>query len=352
MPEVTLLQVLIPILGIVLVVVTLYDLAATVIGTGRGAGPLTGPVARRIWAVLLGIHKRTPHPVMLRRGGPSILVTLFVIWVTLLVLGWSMVFGAQTAVYAFDSDEPLSFVGKLYYAAAIVLGRGSTAGRPADDFWQALEEIAGATGILLLTLSIAYFIPVVQAVVRKREVALYITSLGETPEKILNNAWNGRDLGDLHLHIVALTPMIAGIAQRHLAYPIVHYFHSSELDTAIAPAVVALDEVLTMNARVVDEEHRMPESATLPLRRAITNLLETLDTTFIAAVDDGVELERMERLRESGLPVVDKLPEDPTEEAAARRRLLRGYLEHDGWQTSDVLPPTESETREDETEAA
>lgn len=345
---------LLSILGGCLVVVTLYDLAATVIGVGRGAGPITAPVAKRIWGALLKIHEGSRHPKMLRRSGPSILVTIFVMWVSLLILGWSMVFGASDAVIDVDADEPLAFLGKLYFAAATVIGRGTTTGRPSGDLWQALEEVAGVSGILLLSLAIAYIIPVIQAVVAKRQIALYIWSLGETPEQMLENAWNGSNLGDLDLHLVALTPMVTGLAQRHLAYPIVHYFHSSELETAIGPAIVALDEMLTLNERVVHPDHRMPNSATIPLRNAITHFLNTLDTIFIEGVEGEIAVTSIDKIRRTGVPVTDDLPEDPLKETSARRRLLRGYLAHDGWHENELLPgngaPARGEGTEEEEE--
>lgn len=338
-----------PVVGGILVVVTLYDLAATVIGTGRGAGPLTGPVAERLWQGMLAIHQRTRHPTTLRRTGPSILVFIFVFWVSSLILGWAMVFGARESVFEVDTDQPLGFLGKVYFAAMTILGRGSSAGRPSTDSWQFLEMVAGVTGILLLSLAIAYFIPVVQAVVFKRKVALYITSLGESPEEILDTAWNGRDLGEFHLHLLALTPMITDLSQRYLAYPIVHYFHSSERATALGPSLVALDEVLTTNARLIHPKARVPDFATVPLRRAITALLQTLDVQFVEAVDADVDTKALDNLRSSGVPVVDELPDDPFSETTERRRLLRGYLEHDGWRDTGLLPRSaEQEARDRE----
>ncbi|MDX1620162.1 MAG: hypothetical protein R3320_04175 [Nitriliruptorales bacterium] len=349
------LEIIQPLVGVVIVAVTIYDLAATVIGASRGAGPISGRVAARLWHWLLKIHQRGEgHPVMLRRSGPSILALIFILWVALLIVGWAMVFGGANTVVSIDSEEPLAFLGKVYFAAATIIGRGTTAGRPQGELWEFMEVVAGVSGIALLSLSIAYVIPVVQAVVNKRQVALYISSLGETPEKILDHCWNGSDLADLNLHVIALTPMVAGLAERHLAFPIVHYFHSSERATAIGPAIVSLDEVLTMNARVIDAEHRVSESATIPLRQAITHFLDTLDTSFIDAVDEDVDITAIERLEEAGVPVADELPEDPFSETAERRQLLRGYLEHDGWGHLDLLPRAGrgSDTREHETEAA
>ncbi|MDX1658748.1 MAG: hypothetical protein R3343_08010 [Nitriliruptorales bacterium] len=344
-----------PLVGAALVVVALYDLASTVIGASRGAGPISGRVAAGIWHLLLKIHRRGEgHPVMLRRSGPSILLVIIVLWVTMLIIGWAMIFGGSNSLLQVDTDEPLAFLGKVYFAAATILGRGSSNARPQGDFWDFMEALSGLTGIALLSLSIAYVIPVVQAVVTKRKVALYISSLGETPEKILDHAWNGRDLADLNLHIIALTPMVADLAERHLAYPVVHYFHSSEQSTAIGPAIVSLDEVLTINARVVDTEHRVSDSATIPLRQAITHFLDTLEFGFIDPVDEHVDIAAVDRLEEAGVPVVEELPEDPFSETADRRQLLRGYLEHDGWHMLDLLPRAgeEHETREHETEAA
>ena len=60
-------------------------------------------------------------------------------------------------------------------------------------------------------------------------------SFGETPADILGNAWNGNTFEPLTIHLANLAPSLSRLAQQHMAYPILHYFHSAERSLALAP---------------------------------------------------------------------------------------------------------------------
>ncbi len=172
-------------------------------------------------------------------------------------------------------------------------------------------------------------------------------ALGSDASDVLRRCWDGKDFGDLDLHLIALTPKIAGLAERHLAYPVVHYFHSGARSTALGPAIVTLDEILTLNEHAVEEEHRIGPSVVEPLRAAITTFLDTLETAFIGAAEADIKAQELDDLRDDGVPVVDEdaMPGD-LDYVQERRRLLRGYLEEDGWSDAGLLP------REDDPDAA
>lgn len=326
--------------GVLLIVVALLDLLATAVSVGHGAGPIAGRIAHGIWNVLLSIHRRRSSPRLLLVGGPLILVTIILVWVGMLILGWSLVFGAPETLLTVRDDTPVPVLGRLRYAASIVIGRGTSSVQPTGAIYEVLEPIAAMTGLTVLSLSIAYVLPVVQGVVAKRALALYMTTLGRTPAEVLRNAWNGEDLGQLDLHLIALAPRVAQVAQNHLAYPIVHFFHSDRRATALGPAIVALDEAMTAHT-MIQGDVATDTTATQPLRNAIDDFLHTLRFAFIQPadlpLDEGDERLAATRrsLREAGLPVEAEASYAVTEDEITRNRLLRGYLTHDGWEGAD-----------------
>lgn len=329
-------------LGAALIVFTLVDLLGTAVSVGHGAGPLTGRLARAIWSLLLRAHQRVRNDRLLVAGGPIILVLIISVWVVLLIIGWSIVFGQPDTLLAMEDGKPVPALGRLRYAATIVIGRGSSVIQPVGGIHELLEPVAAMTGLTALSLSIAYVLPVVQGVVAKRSLSLYMTTLGRTPHEVLRRAWNGQDLGQLDLHLIALAPRVSQVAQSHLAYPVIHYFHSSDRETALGPSIVALDEALTAHGMLRDEV-AMDPTATEPLRAAIDDFLDTLRYAFIqpADVDVGPGDERMtrtrEQLRDAGLPLDDEARHELSERDVARNRLLRGYLLDDGWADADAL---------------
>ncbi len=323
-------------LGIALIAIALVDLLTTAVSVGHGAGPVSGPLARGAWKMLRGIRRRMGSDRLLVAGGPIILLLIMSVWIVLLITGWALVFGRPETLVAIEDGTPVPALGSVRYATSIVLGRGSSVVAPTMGIYEILEPIAAITGLTTLSLSIAYVLPVVRGVVAKRSVALYISTLGRTPHEVLARAWNGEDLGQLDLHLFDLAPRVAEVAQSHLAYPVIHYFHSSDRRTALGPSLVTIDQALAAHA-MLNDEVAMDPTATEPLRAVIGDFLTTLHLAFIepAEVDLGPGDDRMtrtrDRLREAGLPVDTAAQRELSEDDVDRNRLLRGYLSHDGW---------------------
>lgn len=334
--------VLIALLGGALVVFTLFDLVVTTLSAGRGAGPLTGRIAHPTWRLLLRAQRTFGSARPLVAGGPLILGTVVMHWVLLLIAGWSLVFGSPEVLRAVGDGSSVPVLTRMRYAASIIIGRGSSTLQPAGDLYELLEPVAAFSGLAVLSLSIAYALPVVQGVVEKRALAQYVSALGTSPAQILRRAWDGDDLGDLHLHLIALVPRVGAVAQNHLAYPIIHFFHSAHRETALGPSIVALDEVITAN-RLLADGVAVKKTAIEPLRHAVTTFLDTLHLAFIEPADvDVVEGdERMaatfRELEEAGIPLADDARWELSEQEVVRNRLLRGYLVHDGWGDADAL---------------
>lgn len=325
------------ILGTLLVLFTLHDLVSTTVSVSSGAGPLTHRLGAGVWGVARWTARRTGATGVLRRAGPIVLFAIIGLWTLLLILGWSLVFGQPETIVSVEGGEPVAFLGNVYFASSLVTGMGSPSVATSTNAWQIVEQLAAASGVMLLGLSIAYVVPVVQAVVAKRQVAAYIHTLGDDANEILRRAWNGRDLGDLDLHVIALTGQIAGLAERHLAYPVVHYFFSSERRTAIGPAIAAIDGVLTLNAHVLGPAVRLDDSVTLPLERAVGDFLRIVSPR--GPEDAAVEptWPSFDDLADAGIPLVEGVDSLPMPAGIRERQAaVLAYLDHDGWGSRPV----------------
>lgn len=324
-------------LGALLVAFTFHDLISTTVSVASGAGPLTGRLSSGIWRASLWLCRRLAIPGALRRAGPLILFTVISVWTVLLILGWALVFGQPETIVTVSDGKPTAFLGNVYFASATVTGIGSPGLATSQDGWQLVEQLAAASGVALLGLSIAYVVPIVQAVVTKREIAAYVHTLGDDANEIVRRAWNGDDLGELDLHLISLTAQLAGLTERYLAYPIVHYFHSGDRRTAIGPAVAALDGVLTLNEHVLAREIRLDESVTLPLERAVTTFLDTVSPSRPPVEPVEASWPPFDDLDNAGIPLVDGTPVEPMPPAVKHRQeQVLAYLVHDGWATSDI----------------
>lgn len=127
---------------------------------------------------------------------------------------------------------------------------------------------------------------------------------------------------------------VAASRQRHLTYPVLHYFHSADPESATAPSLARLSQALDLLRHGVASEHR-PDPATLEtLDRSISSFLETLTAAYIRPLDDPLPPVGLGDLRRRGVPTVSEGDyRDALAGASAedRRRLLAGYLAEDGW---------------------
>lgn len=316
--------------GVVLVAVALYDLLATTVAVSLGTGPVTHRLAQQVWRGFLALYERRPSHRLLAWGGPVILVVVVLTWLVLLVAGWSLVVSWPGALVTGETGTAPSALERVLVAGSLVVGRASPAIEPAGGLWLLVTQAAGLSGLVLLSLAIAYILPVVNAVVDSRQTASYIATLGHTPEAVLKRAWNGQDFGVLRLHLIALTAMINRLAEDHLAYPVIHYFHSVERHTALGPSIAVLDDTLTV-LDACKQDGRLEPSTIVPLRAAITEFLDTLGRAFITPAVDVAPIPAIEDLSEQGLPLRRDDCLASFQRVAERRRLLRALLEHDGW---------------------
>lgn len=301
---------------------------------GEGGGILTRRIASWPWRMFLRLQRRESRLRPLAVAGPFIILLSVGTWIVLLWTGWTLIFhGTERAVVHGQTQYPAAFWERVYFTGFTIFTLGIGDFVPNGRIWQVLTAVASANGLFLATLSISYLIPVIQAATHKRQLAVQIASLGQTPSEILLKTYDGSGYGPLGEHLMRLTSDLSKLEQRHLSYPLLHYFHSRTHTESIALSVAALDEALTII------EHGLKKQAPgvdpgffNPARRMITNYLKTMERAFVEAAGEVPPPPRLDVLRRHGLPVV----EDATfrtrlEELSDRRRLLLALVENNGW---------------------
>lgn len=318
------------VLGVLLIVLVFVDLMQTTLMVS-GHGFLSGRLSAGAWRTLLTIHRRRPSHRLLRLGGPLMILLFYVMWFLLLWAGWSLVFASGDGnVVQSPTKQPADLSDLLYFTGFTIITLGVGDYVPHGSLWQILTVAASASGFFLVTMVITYVLPVVSAVVQQRQLASSINGLGGTTQWLLECAWSGRAYSGLNLQLVLLTQQVQLIEKQHLAYPVLHYFHSASRASSSAPAVAALDDFVSTLMLIVPQEQRPPEAVLAPLRVALDDLLATLGSAFISPAQQT--------------PPPPKLPEQLVEHAAGlqvrfeqvseRRRMLAGWVENMGlpWQ--------------------
>lgn len=327
--------------GLFCVGMVVVDLLWTTVAAGAGGGPLTSKLASLLWsAVPRGSSLR--HHRTLQAAGIGVTLTIIGVWVLLLLLGWTLVFNASPdAVLDGDSRQPADLWSRLYYTGYTVFTLGTGDFVPGGPIWQLTTVMATFTGLSLITLAITYVLSVTSSVTQRRQLAGQIAALGKSPTTILKRAWDGTRFRGLDSQIRSLAPEVAGLAQRQLAYPVLHYFHSIERENAVAPSIAVLDELLTVLEHGVLPEQRLPELTTSQLRDTITELLRMLTNVFHDIPGDPSgdppPIPDLEDLRRIGIPLVsDDEWQTAVAKQAVRRTMLRAFMAVDGWEWRSV----------------
>lgn len=93
-------------------------------------------------------------------------------WFLALTAGWTLIFSAEGALTSTAEPEQQSsrvrWVDALLFVSGRLVGTGSSNLEPEEALWSTAVALLTLSGVILLTLVIAWTLPVVAAVVQKR----------------------------------------------------------------------------------------------------------------------------------------------------------------------------------------
>lgn len=307
----------------------------------QGGGPVTGWMTRGVWAGCLRLPRPVLHRLMPGIGTTIVMLTL-TLWIALLWLGWWVLFsadpGSPGSVVESITKQPVSGWGRFYFVGFTVFTLGVGDYVASTDAWRVATAIASGSGLILITLSVTYLVPVVSAVTGKRRVAGTIAGLGTTPHELVLHAWDGQGFDGLAQPLSSLQSDIEDIKQKHGAYPVLHYFHSRVRREQIALGLATLDEAIQLLRSGVAEQARPRWMLHEPTRAAIGELLFMLQNDFVPPASEPPPVTSLGPLREAGVPVVtDEQYDAAMRRERDRRRRLRGFVQDAGWSWRDVL---------------
>lgn len=287
------------VLGCLLVLLVAADAFQTVLWSSRGAGPVTAIITRAILPLTRHIGERSRN--LLSGVGPAALVVVVTTWVVLLLVGFVLALqfdhnGIRNAA----TDRPADIGEQAYYVGYTLFTLGTGEYMPTTDWARAVSVFVNAAGMFLITLSVTYVLPVISASVQSRSFASSVLSLGSSPEEIITGAWDGGYV-DLDHQLRELSSDLTQLAHQHLAYPLLHLFHSSQASSAAPLGVAVADEVLTL-LDAVDPSVAPP----VPARRQLRSSIELYARTYGRHVDAGdpPPVPSLDPLADAGIPLV------------------------------------------------
>jgi hypothetical protein len=326
--------------GIVILFLVLSDIINTTL-TPHGGGKITLYFSRFSWKFYLYLNRNYGGKKLLNLSGTIITSQILVIWISLLWLGYFLVFAYDPAsVVNSTTGQQAGLIDKLYYIGYTLstLGYGDYQG--GTPFWRVFSSIISFSGLILITIAITYLVPINSAEIEKRKLSIYITTLGASPQEILMNAWNGENFKALNDHFHELTDMIITTGQNNLAYPILYYFHTSNKNESGPLNICALDEALTILMYYIPDELQPDNHYIYPLRKSITVYINNLRIADISPNEEAPNLPDLSMLTRGEVPLKEEgeLVQD-FESLQKRRKLLKAMLKNDGWKWDEMVSP-------------
>ncbi|TPE45865.1 potassium channel family protein [Pontibacter mangrovi] len=331
-------EVLFFILGVLIICLGVYDLLYTTFAP-RGAGLMSGLTSTLIWRFFLGLSMLFKTRRALAGAGITIIMATILSWVLMLWAGQTLIYLSDVdAVVNSTTEVPANLYDRIYFTGYTLSSLGNGDFKGGTNAWRVYSAFISFSGLIFITIAISYMVPILSAVTERRSLSIRIAAIGDSPELMLLNSWDGKDFKSLDKHFSGLAQPIAKQGQLHLAYPLLHYFYHSEKAVALLPNLAALDEALTMLLLYVPEDKRPSNQTMVPIRRAITTFMESL--TAITPAPKSLEEPYLgiKQLEEANIPL--QLPEaERLDQLRKRRKLLNAMLSYVGWEWEEIANP-------------
>lgn len=325
--------------GIIIVILVISDVLNSTLAP-RGTGFITERLRSGLWRFFLWLSNGKGDNKFLNYAGMFTVTAWLLGWIGFLWFGNFLIYlSDHFSVVVANTKTAASPLEKLYFVGYVLSTMGNGDLFPNGEGWRIYTGIISYSGFIIITLGITYLVPVLSAEIEKRQVSIYIHSLGLSPQEILLNAWNGKDFSILSQHFKSLSEDIMHLAQNHIAYPVLHNFHSHMHREALAVNLVVLDEALTILMLYLPNDMKPHKQEIYPLRFAITDYLATLGYAFIRPSKNEPGPVVINKLRAYNIPFRQHNAEIQfeLEKLTFRRKLLLGMLENDGWHWGSIF---------------
>ncbi|GAB3531801.1 potassium channel family protein [Pontibacter brevis] len=324
--------------GVIIICCTAFDLLYTTFAP-RGASFISGPVTLAVWRTFYFFGRFTKKRAPLTGAGLAIVFSILITWVVLLWVGNILIYSSdKDSVITSSTLLPANTMERIYFTGYTLSTLGNGDFKAGTDGWSIYTAFISFTGLMFITIAITYMVPVLSAVTQRRALSIQIASIGNSPQRILLNNWNGENLKKLEDQFHNLTQEIVHQGQMHLSYPVLHYFQHEDKEASLLPNLAALDEAITLILIYVPEHMRPGDEYLVPLRKAITTFIGSLTSLYIKPDKSDVPAIHVDELQQADFPLL-KPDMTKLEQLSKRRRALKYMVEYNGWEWKEISAP-------------
>lgn len=328
--------------GILVFAITTADIIKTTLST-KGGGVITKRTSKAVWKLFFSLSGREGKSSFLEYAGTAVLVVVLLVWIIGLWSGlFLLLLSDGDSIISSTTRESAMALEKLYYAGFTLSTLGMGDFVASSSSWRILTSSMAFMGLVFITTSITYFLPVLSAVNLQSNLSLYISSMGRTPQEIVIKSWNGENFSSFFDCVPNIFQMLIKHTLNHHSYPVIHYFHNKEPKQAIIVQVVVLEEVYYLLRQVVSTEVKLDEVKMTMLRTALDTYFSVVKSNFIKedTSQNNPPSPQLAPLLQSGIPVKQEASRSQgnSQQQPDNRSILTALLGSDGWSWQEVYP--------------
>lgn len=291
------------VIGTLLFVATLCDIVWTTLSASQ-----TGPISLCVIRVYKFLsHRLSSYHRTIHLFGLLTFVSTIGIWYLFFWISWAMIFSTTDgAVVDAKNGAPADTLQTAYYAGIVIFTLGIGDYIAVGHAYQLLTAFASGCGFFLLSVSAAYLLSATGALMKQRQAAGIISALGTTPQSVILNAWNGKDLCDLEKFLPTIASEIVKCGQNILTYPLIFNFHSTDAMYSFALRLAVLDEAILLIDSCVPSDLRPSKLCTIGVHQAIGQYLRALEMIRITPSDVSPQVPELGELEKAGFPLLSR----------------------------------------------
>jgi hypothetical protein len=338
------------VVGVLCLLIVLLDAFQTIILPRRASGRFRPTrifylATWRPWAFFTRrLHNTRTRETVLSFYGPLSLILLLVVWASVMVFGFGLLFFALGSPFL-DITKQSGFPSDLYVSGTTIFTLGIGDVTPQNPWARALIILEAGTGLGFLAVVMGYF-PVLYSAFSRREVSISLLDAraGSPPtaaELFRRHAYQGGELA-LSVLLREWERWSAELLESHISYPQLCYFRSQHSNQSWLAALTAiLDTSAFLVAGIQASEARQAQLTFAMARHAIIDLAQILSLRPLQSITDRLPAERYERLCEMLIKIGVKVCRDPhsVERLREMRVLYEGYAEALSKYLHMSLPP-------------
>jgi hypothetical protein len=323
--------------GLAITAATVFDVFATVVVPGRVSGPINASRLLRtymfgFWRGTLRVCARKPDPRMGSVFGAMLLLMLLIVWVTLTLLGLSLIAWALRDSFT----PPITEFGESAFEIGSAMMTLGLSGHGATAWARALVVVAGLCGLQIVTVTLSFIVQIQTALRDRDALVLKLQSRAGSPPSGVVLLATTREM-DAHDGLPKLfddwESWAATLLYTHGAHPVLSYFRSDKggLDwlTALGAVLDAASVTIAMVSDVAGGNARLMHDGGVRTVRRLCRAFR-LDARAVQELSDKDVADAAIRLEDAGYAVRRDCGAELRHWQRAYRGELAALVEHFG----------------------